>query len=404
MMSMRVEAEVSKGRGLAWTLGATGLSAAILVVGALQSALSASTVVAMVALVTTLSFLALTRDAPRRRGSKRRVGADGRGLSVDGELVVPREALIRARVRDEPDGSHSVTVDTRGLFPSHVVRVGSARIAQALADTLEQTPHRIAEFDALPPWAHRMRWLAVVLTTSPWILFSLLRHMPSFMIMLVLALYGLIGLPLVVPQKVAIGEDGVLLRWAGRRRFLPFGRLRAARSTALGVELDLADDRTIEIRLTHRSEGEASQRTAMLQQIEEGIAIHRALGPAEDEALLLRGERPIDVWIAEMSALGAADAFGYRTIAIPRERLWAVLENPTADPSARQGAALALRERLDDEERERLMVVGQKSASPHLRVAIEAVTSTPDAPRLRVALEEAAEQDAIDEARSAARR
>jgi hypothetical protein len=220
------------------------------------------------------------------------------------------------------------------------------------------------------------------------------------MLLLVLALYGVIALPMVLPQKIAIGEDGILLRWAGRRRFVPFGHLREARATALGIELDLDDDRELEIRLTHRANAAVSQRTSMLERIEEGLANHRALAPAEDEALLTRGERDLDAWIHEMNVLGAAGAYGYRTIAVPRERLWAVLENPTADPSARQGAALALRARLDDDERERLVSIAQKSASPRLRVAIDAVARAPDVPRLRVAIEEAEEDEPIESIRS----
>lgn len=398
---MRVEAEVTKTRGLAWILAATGVSIALLGFVALERTISASTFVVVATLVTAISLFALARGAPGR-GVKGRVGVDGRGLSVDGELVIPRHALLHARVKDEPDGGHSVVVDARGLIPTHVVRVESARIAQALADTLEQPPQDLVVFDALPPWAHRIRWLAIVLTTSPWILLNALRHLPGFAIAVVMALYGLVGLPMLLPQKVAVGEDGLLLRWAGRRRFIPFGALRAVRATPLGLVLQLGDDRVVEIRLSHRSEVQTARRAAMLARIEEGMDVHRRLTPAEDEALLARGTRPIEAWIRDLTALGTAGALGYRAIAVPRERLWAVLENPSADPSARQGAAIALRERLDEAERERLATIAEKSASPRLRVALDAVSTMLDAPRLRVALEEAEEQ-ASEEASMAAR-
>jgi hypothetical protein len=406
---VRAFAEVSKARGLAWTLGATGISAGLLGFVALQKSVSATTFIAIAALVTTLSFVALTRGAPTRgrRRATRRVGADGRGLSVDGQLVVPRHALARARVSDEPDGSHSIIVEARGLAPSYVLRVGSARIAQAFADTLEQRARDddVAVFRALPPWAHRMRALTLILTTSPWILFNVLQHLPHAAIFVTLGLYGLIGLPVILPQKVMIGEDGVLLRWAGRRRFIPFGALRAARATPLGVSLELADERTVEIRLTQRADAEPARREAILERIGQGLDVHEALEPAEDEALLARGERAVDAWIEEMRVLGSAHAYGYRTIALPRDRLWSVLENPGADPSARQGAALALREHLDDEERERLMMIGQKSASPRVRVAIDAVTNLRDTERLRVVLEDVASpQHGVDERLTATRR
>ncbi len=386
---MRIEAEVSRGRGLAWTIGATGLAGLLLLILAMQREVSSASWFAIAAVVTALSFVALTRGAPEARGTKRRVAVDRRGLSVDGALVVPRHALLRARVLDEGT-EHAVLVETRGFARTYTLRVGSARSAQGLADVLEQPPEEISEFDALPPWAHRMRWLAIVLTTSPWILFNILRHMPGFTILVVLALYGVIALPMVLPQKITVGEDGLLLRWAGRRRFIPFSALVSAESTPLGVKLELEDD-AIEIRLGHRADSFGARREAMLARIEEGMEAHRALEPAEDAALLARGTRSLDDWMRDLEALGLGDAGGYRTIAMPRERLWAVLENARAEASAREGAALALRSSLHDDERERIAAIAQKSASPRLRVALDAVSSLTDEPRLRVVLEEAAE-------------
>ena len=400
---MRVDAEVTEGRSLVWPLAAGGLSGALFLFVAMQSAVTPATFVALALAITALSFIALSRTAPAPRRGRRRVGADARGLTVDGELVLPRQTILRARVRDEPLGGYSVIVEGRGLAPTRIVRVDSPRIAQALADTLEHTPHAVVEFDALPPWAHRMRWLTIVMTTSPWILLNLVRHMPGWTVLVVIGLYGVIALPMILPQKITIGDDGILLRWAGRRRFVPFGLLREARPTPLGVELDLEDDRELEIRVTHRADAEAARRTAILERIEEGLQRHRALEPAEDEALLTRGDRDLDSWMDEMRMLGTADAYGYRTIAIPRERLWAVLENPGAEPSAREGAALALRARLDDDERERLVSIGQKTASPRLRVSIDAVARAPDTTRLRIALEESESEDVCEAYDPAAR-
>lgn len=396
--AMRLDAEVSEARSLAWPLGAAGLSASLVVFAALEPGMSAPAFMLLAVMVTALSFVALSRAALESKGVRRRVRVDVRGLSIDGELALARQEIAGARVEEEP-GAYAVIVQARGLKRSRVLRVGSARIAQALADTLEQTPTRLIEFEALPPWAHRIRWLALVLSASPWLLLNLARHMPGWMLAGVAGLYGVATLPAVLPQRVSIGDDGLLLRWAGRRRFIPFGVVREARPTPLGIELDL-EGRAVEIRLTHRVDAEAGQRAAMLERIEHGLALHRALEPAEDEALLLRGERGLETWIREMGALGAGDLQGYRALAIPRERLWAVLENPAADPSARQGAALALRARLDDEERERLAAIGDKSAFPPLRIAIDAVTKAPDVPQLRVALERADEEAAADSRRS----
>jgi hypothetical protein len=397
---MRAAGYVDRGRRRIGLAFAAGLSFVLLGLAAMQPALTARSVVGIAALLTTLSFLslALTRyaSARSRAGTRHQIGADSRGLSIDGELVLPRHAIAFAMVEDDPDGTHTVVVATRGLGGRRFLRVDSARIAQALADTLAAEP-AVTEFEALPPWAHRMRALVILLTTSPWILFNVLRHLPPIALYGVLALYAVIALPMFLMQKVVIGEDGVLLRWAGRRRFVPYGSLREVRATPLGVELELHDRRPpsgtskrhrLEVRLTHRDGTEAARAAAICERIAEAAKAHRELGPAEDAMLLSRGERDDATWLHDMTVLGRADG-GYRALALPRDRLWAVLENPAADPSAREGAALALHARLDDDERERLAAIGPKSASPRLRGAIDAVARSPiGTERLRVALEE----------------
>jgi hypothetical protein len=373
-------------------LAVAGGSALVLLLLGLTAPVSLSTSSGILVLLTVVSFVALTRSGARRgsgavRGSLQRVAADARGLSVDGELVVPRHAIATARVEDEADGSYTVVVGTHGLGAPRLVRVKSKGAAQALAENLDRSMTTVLEYDALPPWAHRMRWLAMILTTSPWIVFSVLRHLPGAAILFVLGLYGVIALPLLLPQKIAIGDDGVLLKWAGRRRFIPFGAISDARVTSLGVELELRGAPSMEVRLTHRSNAQHQRATAIVNRIHEGMRAHEAVAPADDEALLARGPRDHETWLRDMAALGIADV-GYRSIAIPRERLWAVLENPSADPSARKGAALALHSHLDEEERERLVAIAHKSASPRLRVAVDAIATT-DAAGLESALLEA---------------
>lgn len=328
---MRSEPEVSHARGLrhvGWTLAATGASLVLLVWAATSGldesgSFSPTTYVAGASLLVLLSFVALVRGLRPRR-----------------------RAPIRAR---QPE---------------------------------------VAEFAVLPPWAHRMRWVAVVLTTSPWIVLNLLRFLPAFSVAVVAALYAMLGLPLLLPQRLLVGEDGVLLRWAGRTRFVPFARVVAVRQTPLGIELDLGwQEPPLEIRVGHRADTQAQKRGQIVARIEEGMAAQRALAHADDEAMLARGERPVEAWIRAAEALGQGDA-GYRVAAIPRDRLWAVLENPAAEPSAREAAAIALRVQLDEEERERLDHVAQKSASPRLRITLDAVTTGVDAAGLRAVLED----------------
>jgi hypothetical protein len=63
-----------------------------------------------------------------------------------------------------------------------------------------------------------------------------------------------------------------------------------------------------------------------------------------------------------------------------------VAEDPTADPAARAGAAIVLRNTITDEDRARLRVAAETSVSPKLRVALEAAASADDEEELVEAL------------------
>jgi hypothetical protein len=58
--------------------------------------------------------------------------------------------------------------------------------------------------------------------------------------------------------------------------------------------------------------------------------------------------------------------------------LWRVAEDPALDESARIGAAIALRSNITDGDRERLRVVATSTASPRVRIALDAAVSSPD--------------------------
>ena len=83
---MRVDAEVTEGRSLVWPLSAAGLTGALLLALAAQTEVATATYVGVSVVLTALAFLTLARGAAAARRGRRRVGADARGLSVDGEL------------------------------------------------------------------------------------------------------------------------------------------------------------------------------------------------------------------------------------------------------------------------------------------------------------------------------
>lgn len=308
--------------------------------------------------------------------------ADERGVFLDGRLVVPRRGITSAEAHD--DGTAVLHVSGRRSYTIALADRGAAQQVVAVLGIGTVARHR-----ALPPWAKHLRWLAVLLTTSPWVLINVMRLFPMWTIGLIAGLYALVALPMVLPQTVEIGEDGVLFSWLRKRRFIPYDRIQNQWTTPFGVAIELEDMRVVEIRLTQKADGETTRANDIALRIADARSEHALHARIEDQVFLARGARSLDDWLRDMRAVGTGEAGAYRTASVPRERLWKILESPSADPSAREGAAIALHASLDDEERARLAAIAAKSASPRLRLAFDAVATADDDAPLRIALEEA---------------
>lgn len=180
------------------------------------------------------------------------------------------------------------------------------------------------------------------------------------------------------PVEVIVGTDGVGLRRAWTRRFIPYSALRSA-------EID--DDSNLVLKMLSGKEitlnnGDEPARRALSARIREAMQAQgdgSAEGRAELDLLELRG-RSLHAWRDALKGLAARPG-DYRRAGIPEEMLLSVIEDPDAAPERRIGAAVALR------------ASGRKDAAPRIRVAAEACASE----RVRVALERAAE-DELDDA------
>jgi hypothetical protein len=325
-------------------------------------------------------------------GRTRLVRADTAGLHIDGALAVARRDIQGVLVSELDEGGAVVHLDTGRPFRSCSVFTASRPQADAIVKSLGLGhPDDLVRIRALPPWAVHIRWLTILLTTSPWFLFNVVRFVPPWGVLVLAGLYALIALPLVMPQVVEVAADGVLVRWLGSSRFFPFRAIEDVDGTSVGVVLH-AFGRSHDIRLTQNDGARDVERDALLTRIEAGIERHRLVERGNEEALLARGGRRASEWVAAMRALGAQDAGGYRFSAIPRERLWEILEDPTSHPSARAGAAIALdTSSSDSDTRARLAAVAARTAAPSLRVAIDALgRADASDERVRIAIEQSA--------------
>jgi hypothetical protein len=92
-----------------------------------------------------------------------------------------------------------------------------------------------------------------------------------------------------------------------------------------------------------------------------------------------RGDRPVGEWLEALRCLGSPSHASYRCGKAKVEQIWSLVESPSATPTARCGAAVALRGHFDKTGHERIRSAARSAVAPGLRAALEAAASASDA-------------------------
>jgi hypothetical protein len=360
---------------------------------------------------------ALRNLRAKKRSAEVRVTPEG--VFVDGQLAVAKKdvhsGIYQPRV--------GAVVGARGYGSSvrlsnkkgHVVfeaEVEDEDEALAVLRVLGLDPeHKRAEFSASSPlFATLPRQLGLLLAT-----FTLsgifgaiaaafhVQGMPT-MIFLPILLY----VAAAWRSKVTVGVDGILTRWLWWRRFIPMSKLTGAwAEDDHTIRLGLEGGESHALYTAPRRRGGAGNpftiqhRDAVLARIKEAREAFAAHGAGADvSALVARGTRPLTEWIESLKRLSKREG-GYRDAVVREEDLWRLVEDPAAPEDARAGAALLLRQNLDEPGKARVRVAAEATVSPKLRVAFDAAAAESDA-----ALEEALGElaPASEEPKAAAQR
>jgi hypothetical protein len=342
--------------------------------------------------------------ARRRRGALvgARVRADERGLWADGALVLPRARIATGYLQPPAPGKSDapqVRLRGRGYFERVAIVVHDAAEGTRLLEALGLDPSRaVAHFRVRQGIFASKRAQAVlngVLTAFGYQSFVLLSGPAKLpFLALIIALMVLNSLP----SRVSIGADGVLVASTLRRRFYSFSNVARVTATAWGIALVTKHGEEVELRMRSRAAKGAqihdATTMAIVARIEAGIARMAARGEAgpDPTALVARGSQTYEEWVAALR--GLKSGAGYRGAAVAEETLWRVAEDPKVDASTRVGAALALRDDLDEAGRARLRGVMEASASPRVRVALGAIAKeTVEDVELREAVEACEESE-----------
>jgi hypothetical protein len=100
-------------------------------------------------------------------------------------------------------------------------------------------------------------------------------------------------------------------------------------------------------------------------------------GESTATAVLARGGDDVEAWVRRLR-VATEERADYRSAALPADEVWRVVCDPTAEPTARGGAAAVLRRSLDEAGRERLRIAADSCAEPNLRAALEAAAEDRD--------------------------
>jgi hypothetical protein len=170
---------------------------------------------------------------------------------------------------------------------------------------------------------------------------------------------------------VVVGDDGLQIRRGWWRRFVAFDRIKEMHQDGSGrLIIALADGAKLKIG-SHAAGHSYAQ--ALMERIQ------RAMSPEGGATAALlhvlgRGDRSLAEWRDALRGLFTAEP-GYRGPRWTKDDALAVVADATRDAQHRLGAALALFEagELDEKSRQRVRIAADASANPQLRIALEGV-------------------------------
>lgn len=295
------------------------------------------------------------------------------GVFVDGGPSIPREMITAAFVApSHPNGAY-VRVHRRVGFPVELWTPDVAGAHALIAGLGLDESRAVGIVRGASPIARpaaRLGLGALIVALA----IAVVAYAPllSFAIAPIALAYAVLG---VVPRRFIVGKDGILIRWLGRRTFIPIDDIVGVEQRPGMVRLHLTkgwQDLVVSPRIGDRAVSIGMQVSLLAERIR--AAMRRAGKLDVDTAALDRGDRDLESWIASLRDL--ARGTGYRA-AVQREDLVFLVEDARTKPAIRVAAALALGT-SDDHERARLRVAADSSSLPELSEALDAVLAGDD--------------------------
>jgi hypothetical protein len=334
------------------------------------------------------SVWAVWHQNPLAREKRASVTASREGLFL-GEERVAREELVEGETRATETGA-IVRIQRRGVRPPIEVAVASVEQAEALLRALGlHVSQRLDRFRVGPPVAAHPSLIYWVMLTTLMLLgvvgtaiHALIDGSGAFLAIGFPLVLGAVFAGLFSSTDLTIGADGVTLRWLGRLRFVPFGEVDVVmpfqdgfgNRVSAGALIRLKNGR--EIRIPVADSLMKPEVLSVVKALATALTSYREVDASSDASALRRGQTSVAAWIQRLRSMGLGS---HRTAALDVDLLWRVVEDRTALPSARAAAAVALGNDASEATRVRLRDVAEASIAPKLRIAIEAAADEEEA-------------------------
>lgn len=325
-----------------------------LVVGIAQAA-GLLVLAPVVAILLALALRRLARDGRQRWAT---VATDG--LVLDGVLRLPMARVLSADVEAPTEAGAAWREVLAARRSTLVLETETEADARELVRALGHTPdQRLGTFRFVAASQGTIAYAALVLAGVCMLpVLPFLLSVPSGALQVGGVAIGLAVMPLLqwyFGVSVDVGLDGVRFRYRRRRRTGPSDRVvplaaLAAVPTANGC-----------VRIE-----------------EHGVPVEELSSARGHDAFLARladARRLAECARAATPAIATLAEDGYRSPAYPKDVLLRIVEDPTQGGASRATAAAALRASLDDEDRARVRVAAETTASPELRAQLEEVAA-----------------------------
>lgn len=244
------------------------------------------------------------------------------------------------------------------------------RLLAALGLDASQTVAEMPAMSGFNNLPRSTKMFTAGLAGASWVLGNLLGQ--GFWVLLVLGLIGTVALGR--QSRIRIGIDGIHHRWLWRSEFIRFEEVTQIRSVVRDkkrfIDLEMKSGAVRRLALAPEAEEEES---FAYRRIQHAYVAYLEREKAGDIEALARGGRTTEAWLDALRRVAVGANVDMRTAHVSLEKLWSLVEDPSAQPSARAGAAASLASVATEDDRKRIRVAAATIAEPKLRLAIERV-------------------------------